>query len=564
METSSNVYTTLNPTELDNFNNPLRLPGEGGLMGMLNASDTPTRISARKESVEILPGKKIELRAYRAERDGKSYLNPTMRVRTGANFHAEFANDLDEETTVHWHGLHVDWQMDGHPFRPVAPESTYRYAFSVHNRAGTYWYHPHPHGGTARQTYSGLAGFFLVDDEDEQRLVDALDLELCKTDIPLLIQDKVLDEDGTFVYEPDAMAVDMGYEGDVVLVNLTPAPYLEVGTRIYRFRLLNGSNARTYRLAFTKAGEEELLPYQVIGTDGGLLDRPREVSEVFLSSAERVDVLLDLGSFEIGEELVLKSLPFDPMHHEHGMGEGMAHMDRMHDMDHKGHMGHMGHMEHTRHTEHIDHTGHHQQMGHHMDPQTGHRMEHQMGPARLPDGSGFYLLKLVVGEKTAYSRSVPETLSEIPRPEPGEADARPITISMTTDEGGMRWLINGKTHTMDEFPIVVQRGAREVWEIYNHEKSMPHPIHLHGFQFSVLERVGSPEQVAHLAVEEKGRLVTDLGFKDTVLLWPGETVRCAMDFSHDFEGEQFYMFHCHILEHEMGMMLNLKVVDSPG
>ena len=65
-------------------------------------------------------------------------------------------------------------------------------------------------------------------------------------------------------------------------------------------------------------------------------------------------------------------------------------------------------------------------------------------------------------------------------------------------------------------------------------------------------------------VDEKGRLVTDLGLKDTVLLWPGETVKCAMDFSHGFEGEQFYMFHCHILEHEMGMMLNLRVVDPQG
>ena len=118
--------------------------------------------------------------------------------------------------------------MDGHPFRPVAPGSTYRYTFPVLDRGGTYWYHPHPHGGTARQTYAGLAGFFVVDDEDEQRLVEALDLELGKTDIPLLIQDKVLGESGNFIYEPDAMAVDTGYEGDVVLVNLTPTPYLEV------------------------------------------------------------------------------------------------------------------------------------------------------------------------------------------------------------------------------------------------------------------------------------------------------------------------------------------------
>jgi FtsP/CotA-like multicopper oxidase with cupredoxin domain len=172
---------------------------------------------------------------------------------------------------------------------------------------------------------------------------------------------------------------------------------------------------------------------------------------------------------------------------------------------------------------------------------------------------------LVGGERTDRARSVPESLSKIPQPDLSEANTRPITISMTTDDDGkMRWLINGRTHEMDEFPIAVQRGAKEIWEIHNDEKSMPHPAHLHGFQFRILERAGSPEQVAHLAVDEKGRLVTDLGFKDTVLLWPGESVRCAMDFSHGFEGEQLYMFHCHILEHETGMMLNLKVVDPQG
>ena len=547
MEMSSAAYAPLSPTDLGNFKNPLRLLGDDGVMGVLDASDIPVGITAQQKSVEILPGKNTKLSAYRAERDGKTYVNPTFRVRTGAAFSAEFANELDEETTVHWHGLHVDWQMDGHPFRPVASGATYRYAFPVENQGGTYWYHPHPHGGTARQTYAGLAGFFLVEDEDEQSLNETLDLRLGETDVPLFIQDKVLDEDGNFVYEPDAMALDMGYEGDVILINLTPTPYLEVGTRIYRFRLLNGSNARTYRLAFTKAGAEESLPYQIIATDGGLLDRPREAREVFLSPAERVDVLLDLTSFEAGEELVLKSLPFDPMHREHEveMGGGMEHMQHM------GHMGHMdqmdmGHME----------MGHHHQMGHHMD--------HQMGPAQLPDGSEFYLLRLVVAEKTDYARSVPETLSEFPQPDLAEATNRPITISMTTADGGMRWLINGKTHKMDEFPIVVQRGAKEVWEIHNDEKSMPHPIHLHGFQFRILERAGTPEHITSSVADEKGRLVTDLGFKDTVLLWPGETVRCAMDFSHGFEGEQLYMFHCHILEHETGMMLNLKVVDSLG
>src|ERR671916_801427 len=279
MVMSSAAYASLDPTNLDNFKNPLRLPGDDGLMGVLDASNAPVHFTAHKERVEILPGKRAELFAYHVERDGKTYVNPTFRVQSGKELSAEFANDLDEDTTVHWHGLHVDWRMDGHPFRPVAPGATYRYSFPVQDRGGTYWYHPHPHGGTARQTYAGLAGFFLVEDEEQQRLAEALDLRLGETDIPLLIQDKVLDEVGNFVYEPDAMAVDMGFEGDVILVNLTPTPYLEVSSRIYRFRLLNGSNARTYRVAFTKAGEQELLPYQIIGTDGGLLERPREASE---------------------------------------------------------------------------------------------------------------------------------------------------------------------------------------------------------------------------------------------------------------------------------------------
>src|ERR687898_529298 len=458
MEMTSATYASLDPTNLDNFKNPLHLPGDDGLMGVLDASDAPVRFTAQKESVEILPGKRAHLLAYHAERHGKTYINPTFKVRKGKEFSAEFANNQDE---------------------------------------------------------------------DERKLTEALDLRFGETDIPLLIQDKVLDESGNVVYVPGVMQ-------KVILINLTPSPYLEVSTRIYRFRVLNGSNARTYRLAFTMVGEDESLPFQIIGTDGGLLERPQEVSEVFLSPAERVDVLLDLTNFEVGEEIVLRSLPFDPMHHEHEMKMGGG-------IDHMEHMDHMDHMEHMQ-------TGRH------------HHMDHHVSPTQLSDGSAFYLLKLVVTGKTDYSGSVPETLSRMPQLHSGGATTRPITVSMTTDDRGMQWLISGKTHEMDEFPFVVQRGAKEIWEIHNDEKSMPHPMHIHGFQFRVLERIGTPEQIAHLVVDDKGRLVTDLGFKDTVLVWPGETVKWFIDFSHGFEGEQLYMFHCHILEHETAMMVNLKVV----
>jgi blue copper oxidase len=526
MGTSSAAYEPISPTNLDNFTNPLRLPGGDGVMGILDASDTPLRITTGTESVEVLPGKWSEVSAYRVERDGKTYVNPTIRIRTGANFLAELDNGLDEETTIHWHGQHVEWRMDGHPLLPVAPGAAYRYAYPIINGGGTYWYHPHAHGTSARQTYSGLAGFFLVEDDDERRLSEALDLTLGETDVPLLIQDKLLNEGGDFIFAPEPMDEEMGYEGDVVLTNLTPNPYLEVANRIYRFRLLNGSNARNFRLTFSKAGEDELLPYHVIATDGSLLERPRLAREVFLSPAERVDVLVDLTGFEVGEEVVLRSLPFDPMHNEHEMA------------------GHMDHMEHT-------------DMGHH------HHMEHHMGPARLPDGQGFYVLRLVLSEQVDYTGHVPETLSESPRPDFTGASTRPITLSMATEGERTQWLINGLSHEVDEYPIVVRRGAKEVWAVRNDEISMPHPMHLHGFRFLVLSRTGSPEQVSRFAVDDAGRTVSDLGFKDTVLIWPGETVRWAVDFSHGFEGEQLYMFHCHILEHEnAGMMLNVKVVSG--
>ena len=113
---------------------------------------------------------------------------------------------------------------------------------------------------------------------------------------------------------------------------------------------------------------------------------------------------------------------------------------------------------------------------------------------------------------------------------------------------------------MDETPIEVARDATEVWLLRNYHTSMPHAMHLHGFQFRVLERETSPGALERLAVDDRGRIATDLGWKDTVLVWPGESVRIAIDFRHPFPGAQTYMFHCHNLEHEDGgMMLRMKV-----
>jgi len=139
-----------------------------------------------------------------------------------------------------------------------------------------------------------------------------------------------------------------------------------------------------------------------------------------------------------------------------------------------------------------------------------------------------------------------------------------MTLSAETEGDEIRWLIDGRTYEPNEYPIVVRRGDVEVWEIHNEERSMPLP------HAPALVPVPGPRQDrqprAGLAPRARraGRTSTDLGWKYTVLVWPGETVRIAVDFSHGFEGEQLYHFHCHILEHEnSGMMVNVKVVDEP-
>ena len=166
-------------------------------------------------------------------------------------------------------------------------------------------------------------------------------------------------------------------------------------------------------------------------------------------------------------------------------------------------------------------------------------------------------MKLAVTSQGAATPSVPpRKLSTIARIDTRGASVRNISLTMQR----MRWLINGESFKMDSYPIQSRGNSIELWDIQNAQMSMPHPMHMHGFSFQVVSRRNSPTQVHKLAQDTDGRLVTDLGWKDTILVWPGETVRIAIDFTNEFSGDQTYLFHCHNLEHEdQGMMVNHRV-----
>ncbi|HET9403269.1 MAG TPA: multicopper oxidase domain-containing protein [Burkholderiales bacterium] len=487
------------------FPNPLRLPGADGLFGLAEAEGSFT-LAAKPFEHAIFAGKPARVLAYEMEQTGRLLFNPVLRARTGTALRIKFWNRLEETSIIHWHGLKVDSNNDGHPHYAVAGGATYDYHFTVTNRAATYWYHPHPHSLTGKQVYHGLAGFFLVEDEEELALQQALDLKLGESDVPLLIQDRRFDDAGRLLYAPAAEEQFHGHYGGEALVNWTPRPHFHAATRIHRFRILNGSSARLYRLAFRHG--EHLLDYTVIGTDGGLLDRPHTVKEAFLAPGERLDVLLDLRAAARGDAVTLISLPFDAMH---GEMPGRS-----------------------RSPEHGDHSA----------------------QAVPPDGSEIELLRIRVQRRMRYDRAIPATLSRIDAIQESPYSPRLIVL----DQARGRWRINGATYDMAATPITVRRDTVEAWDIRNVPPTMPHPMHIHGFQFRVISRTGGPEQQRRLAVEKSGLAATDLGWKDTVLVWPGETVRIVTDFSHPFLGDQVYMVHCHNLEHEDGgMMLNFKV-----
>ena len=506
-------HDPFDPVAVDNFQQKLFIPVPSGPFGVLDVV-APLKLRATAASFPLLPGPASQAPSpfllYQTEHAGQAYQNPILRIERGARFTASLDNALPEPTIIHWHGLHTPAKMDGHPRDTIAPGARYDYDFTVSNRGGTYWYHTHAHELTAKQAYNGLASFFLVDDDDQRKLAKALDLKLGVTDLPLVIQDKQFDAQGKLVYRPNAHESMMGWLGDIVLANLTPNAVHSVTPRTYRLRLLNGSNARIYRLAFVKG--DTALPFTVIGTDGGLIERPESVTEAFLAPGERLDVLFDAAQAQPGDTVFLRSLAFDAMENEGGMGG----------------MGGQG-------------------MG---------QMMGGMGSSRLPLGAAFNVLKLSVTAGERVVATLPVALSEIKPIRTEGATERKIELSMEH----MRFLINGLTFRMDEIAFDVKRGAVEIWRISNPAMGMPHPMHIHGFSFQVVERLNSPPQWAATARFGKGRGVSDLGWKDTVLVWPGETVRIAIDFAHEFPGDQTYLFHCHNLEHEdAGMMINFRV-----
>ncbi|MHB9759352.1 multicopper oxidase family protein [Streptomyces sp. BYX5S] len=248
----------------------------------------------RSGETEFRPGRKTPTWGF----DG-SYLGPTLRAKRGEKVEVRIRNGLDEASTVHWHGMHLPARMDGGPHQMIAPGKSWAPHWTVDQPAASLWYHPHPHGETEQHVRRGLAGMFLVDDDRSGRL--ALPKRYGVDDLPVIVQDVRFD--GAKLDSGHKLMQNVGFLGDRTMVNGTLDPYKVVHDERVRLRLLNASTARTYDFGFT-GGQR----FALVGTDGGLLDRPATTERIQLSPGERAEIVVRMKP---GERSVLRSYPQD-------------------------------------------------------------------------------------------------------------------------------------------------------------------------------------------------------------------------------------------------------------
>ena len=252
------------------------------------ATEDHFELTIREGRAEIIPGELTPVYGY----DG-IYPGPTIRARKGRTTVVRVTNGLSFDQNVHLHGGLVPAASDGHPMQLIEPGGAFTYTYPNTQDAATLWYHDHAHGLSARTLFYGLAGYYIVDDD----LETSLDLPSGDFDVPLVIQDRAFNADGSLRYTQD---IDAGFLGDTIVVNGSVSPRFAVKRALYRLRFLNASNARQYRLELSNGA-----PLVQIAGDGGLLEAAVSRPSIPLAPAERVDVVVDFRRVPAGTQVQL-------------------------------------------------------------------------------------------------------------------------------------------------------------------------------------------------------------------------------------------------------------------
>jgi len=458
------------------------------------------------------PGPTIE--AHKGQPISVNWINklPTKHLLAGAidpTLHGADNTQPQVRNVVHLHGIKVMPEFDGYPEAWWTPDgkmgpdfqgTTYQYPND--QQATGLWYHDHALGITRLNVYTGLAGFYLLRDNVEANL----GLPSGKYEVPLLIQDRQFNADGSLYYPTQGVT---SYHpvwapewfGDTALVNGKVWPHLEVEARRYRFRMLNGCGSRVLRLYF----DDPDVKFNVIGTDGGFLGNVATTGKLLMAPAERCDVIIDFSHCAPGKTIQMMNNAKAPF--PSGTGQGLPQIMQFRVISAKG-----------------------------VDTST------PVSLLALP------AVKKIAESTASFTRDV--SLNEIEDPVTGNP------------------IVGRLENLMWDDPVTInpKAGSTEIWRFVNATPDT-HPIHVHLVQFQILDR--QPFDVAAYnstgQINFTGAAVPpdpeESGWKDTVRVNVGTVTRVIHKFelpkgASVFSGQKLrYVTHCHILEHEDNEMM---------
>ncbi|WP_445356668.1 multicopper oxidase CueO [Microbulbifer sp. ANSA002] len=473
--------------------------------------------SAGKINLVAKPAEKVFLKGVITPTYGFNgpFLGPALRLRKGETVTANVHNQLTQNVTAHWHGLIVPGHADGGPYMPIKPGHTWTAKLPIIQQAATLWFHPHLYPTTAELVLKGLAGLIIIDDENSDAL--PLPKRWGVDDIPVIIQDRRFNKDGSFFHRFNEITVAAGYCGDILLTNGVVNPVVNPPRGWVRFRILDGSNARNYRLSTS-----DQRPIYVIATDGGFLPEPVEVKELPIAAGERYEVMVDARNGQPFDfitlpvpQQVMRLPPFDgPVvflsvvpTNEEGRGFLPERLVSMPEIPAKL-------------------------------PPISQKLVMQMNrwqiADKLIDASG--LEKMVASGKTdpAVVARVLKLITEAP--------ALPLKAQLTANA------VNGVSFSFTEPGFKAPINTDLHWRISEGKDTMLHPVHIHGCQFRLV-KFNDATPPAYMR-----------GWKDTVPISNAGSAEIYVRFPLEAMPDMPYMVHCHVLEHEdSGMMTEFSV-----
>lgn len=462
------------------------------------------------------PGPTIEaVRGEKVEVIWENRLPDHHLFKIDPHIHGAMPPAPEVRTVPHLHGARTPSESDGLPEKWFTPGKKVLYSYPNDQQAATLWYHDHAVGITRLNVYAGLSGLYLLRDKEEKRL----DLPSGAYEIPLIVQDRTLDEKGQLVYAPmmdDGIPLAPGiwgpeFLGQLPVVNGKICPFVNVEPRLYRLRVLNAANTRFFdlRLNLAKRAVDipSLVTFRQIGSDGGFLPRPADMNSILLAPAERADLIVDFSSFEGKTVTMMNNAPA---------------------------------------------------------PYPGWAMLAMHAPGL----NEIMQFRVVLPGKEQEAKSKPFSAGTPPPfSRYSESDAvmsRDFVLTERIDQKGrsLGVRINEKGYD-DPITETVKLGTIEKWRFINATEDA-HPMHLHLVQFQILHRQGfDSAEFTKGIVKPVGALRSpspgESGWKDTAIVEPNDMLTILVKF----EGHTGrFVFHCHMLEHEDNDMMRPYLVVS--